>query len=81
MKLSSNGVELGRKDWSVAQFAVPAKAAWYDLTLDQQRGPNSWATTSTATHTEWHFLSKPPRPGPCCRWSRSTTSTPTGGSS
>ncbi|MEU4286975.1 S8 family peptidase [Kribbella sp. NPDC026596] len=59
LKLSSNGVELGSKDWSVAQFAVPAKAAWYDLTLDQKRGPNSWATTSTATHTEWHFLSKP----------------------
>lgn len=59
MTLSSNGVELGREAWSVGQFAVPAKAAWYDLTLDQQRGPNSWATTSTATHTEWHFLSKP----------------------
>ena len=53
------GVELGREAWSVGQFAVPAKAAWYDLTLDQQRGPNSWATTSTGTHTEWHFLSKP----------------------
>jgi hypothetical protein len=59
LKLSSNGVELGHKDWSVAQFAVPAKAAWYDLTLDQKRGPASWATTSTATHTRWHFLSKP----------------------
>ncbi|MEV0801450.1 S8 family serine peptidase [Kribbella sp. NPDC050281] len=59
MKLSSNGVELGSEDWSVGQFAVPAKAAWYDLTLDQKRGPSSWAKTSTATHTEWHFLSKP----------------------
>ncbi|MDX2968704.1 S8 family serine peptidase [Kribbella solani] len=59
MKLSSNGVELGSKDWSVAQFPVPAKAAWYDLTLDQQRGPKSWATTSTATHTKWHFVSAP----------------------
>jgi subtilisin family serine protease len=59
LRLSSNGVELGSKDWSVAQFAVPEKAAWYDLTLDQQRGPNSWATTSTSTHTQWHFLSVP----------------------
>jgi hypothetical protein len=46
-------------NWSVAQFAVPARAAWYDLTLDQKRGPNSWATTSTSTHTTWHFLSTP----------------------
>jgi hypothetical protein len=61
LKLSSNGVELGSKNWSVAQFAVPAKTAWYDLVLDQKRGPNSWATTSTATHTEWRFLSKPAR--------------------
>ncbi|NUR94683.1 MAG: S8 family peptidase [Kribbellaceae bacterium] len=59
LKLSSNGVELGSKNWSVAQFAVPEKAAWYDLTLDQQRGPNSWAKTSTSTHTRWHFLSVP----------------------
>ena len=59
MTLSSNGVELGSEAWSVGQFAVPAKAAWYDLTLDQKRGPASWATTSTATHTAWHFLSKP----------------------
>jgi hypothetical protein len=59
LKLSSNGVELGSKNWSVAQFAVPAKAAWYELVLDQKRGPKSWATTSTATHTEWRFLSKP----------------------
>lgn len=59
LKLSSNGVELGSKNWSVAQFAVSEKAAWYDLVLDQRRGPKSWATTSTATHTEWHFLSKP----------------------
>ncbi len=58
LKLSSNGVELGSEDWSVAQFAVPAKTAWYDLVLDQKRGPNSWAKTSTATHTEWRFLSK-----------------------
>ncbi len=59
MKLSSNGVELGSKNWSVAQFTVPERAAWYDLTLDQQRGPNSWAKTSTSTHTQWHFLSVP----------------------
>ncbi|MEV5963012.1 S8 family peptidase [Kribbella sp. NPDC051952] len=59
LRLSSNGVELGSKASSVAQFAVPAKAAWYDLTLDQTRGPSSWATTSTSTHTAWHFLSKP----------------------
>ncbi|MGZ0150667.1 S8 family serine peptidase [Kribbella sp. WER1] len=59
MTLSSNGVQLGSKNWSVAQFAVPAKAAWYDLTLDLQRGPNSWAKTSTSTHTRWHFLSAP----------------------
>nr|WP_202891779.1 S8 family serine peptidase [Kribbella shirazensis] len=59
MKLSSNGVELGSKNWSVAQFAVPERAAWYDLTLDQQRGPKSWAKTSTSTHTVWHFLSVP----------------------
>ena len=59
MKLSSNGVQLGSADWSVAQWAVPARAAWYDLTLDQKRGPNSWATTSTSTHTTWHFLSVP----------------------
>ncbi|GAB3945176.1 S8 family serine peptidase [Kribbella albertanoniae] len=59
MKLSSNGVELGSASWSVAQFAVPAKTAWYDLTLDQRRGPSSWAKTSTATHTAWHFRSKP----------------------
>ncbi|RZT20792.1 subtilase family protein [Kribbella sp. VKM Ac-2569] len=59
MKLSSNGVELGSKNWSVAQFTVPGRAAWYNLTLDQQRGPNSWAKTSTSTHTQWHFLSVP----------------------
>jgi hypothetical protein len=59
MKLSSNGVELGSKNWSVGQFVVPARAAWYDLTLDQKRGPASWATTSTSTHTDWHFLSVP----------------------
>ncbi|HZX02055.1 S8 family serine peptidase, partial [Kribbella sp.] len=59
MSLSSNGVQLGSKNWSVAQFAVPAQAAWYDLTLDQKRGPNSWAKTSTSTHTQWHFLSVP----------------------
>jgi hypothetical protein len=59
LKLSSNGVELGSKTWSVAQFAVPERAAWYDLTLDQRRGPKSWAKTSTSTHTVWHFLSAP----------------------
>jgi subtilisin family serine protease len=63
LELSSNGVKLGSKNWSVAQFAVPAKAAWYDLVLDQFRGPNSWATTSTATRTEWHFYSQPARGG------------------
>nr|WP_202886235.1 S8 family serine peptidase [Kribbella sandramycini] len=57
MKLRSNGVELGSADWSVGQFDVPAKAAWYDLTLDQRRGPNSWAKTSTATQTHWRFQS------------------------
>jgi subtilisin family serine protease len=61
MTLSSNGVELGRADWSTGQFAVPEKAAWYDLTLDVQRGPNSWANTSTSTHTQWHFRSGPTR--------------------
>ncbi|MFF0339947.1 S8 family serine peptidase [Kribbella sp. NPDC004875] len=59
MKLSSNGVQLGSKNWSVAQFVVPARAAWYNLTLDQKRGPASWAKTSTSTHTEWRFLSVP----------------------
>ncbi|MEU4190737.1 S8 family peptidase [Kribbella sp. NPDC026611] len=58
LALSSKGVLLGKKDWSVAQFAVPAQGAWYDLTLDQKRGPASWATTSTATHTQWHFYSR-----------------------
>ncbi|GAA1606239.1 S8 family serine peptidase [Kribbella sancticallisti] len=57
LKLSSNGKVLGSKDWSVAQFPVPAKTAWYDLTLDVKRAENSWAKTSTATHTTWHFLS------------------------
>ncbi|TDD16469.1 peptidase S8/S53 subtilisin kexin sedolisin [Kribbella turkmenica] len=61
LELSSNGVKLGSKNWSVAQFPVPATAAWYDLKLDQQRGPNSWAATSTATHTEWRFHSRPSR--------------------
>ncbi|MFG1909145.1 S8 family serine peptidase [Kribbella sp. NPDC048928] len=59
MALSSNGVELGREAWSTGQFPVPARAAWYDLTLDQRRGPNSWAKTSTSTHTVWHFVSVP----------------------
>ncbi|MEU4391658.1 S8 family serine peptidase [Kribbella sp. NPDC023855] len=59
LTLSSNGKVLGSKDWSVAQFPVPAKAAWYDLTLDVRRGEDSWAKTSTATHTSWHFLSAP----------------------
>ncbi|TDO43168.1 subtilisin family serine protease [Kribbella sp. VKM Ac-2527] len=57
LKLSSNGKELGRKDWSVAQFPVPAGTAWYDLTLDVQRSEDTWAKTSTATHTEWRFRS------------------------
>lgn len=59
LKLSSNGKELGRKDWSVAQFPVPAKTAWYDLSLDVRRAEDSWAKTSTASHTTWHFLSGP----------------------
>jgi hypothetical protein len=50
---------LGSKDWSVAQFPVPAKTAWYDLTLEVRRAEDSWAKTSTATHTSWHFLSAP----------------------
>jgi hypothetical protein len=57
IKLTSNGKLLGSKDWSVAQFPVPAKTAWYDLTLDVKRAENSWAKTSTATHTTWRFLS------------------------
>ncbi|HEY0474619.1 MAG TPA: S8 family serine peptidase [Kribbella sp.] len=57
IKLSSEGKELGSKDWSVAQFPVPARTAWYDLTLDVKRGADSWAKTSTATHTQWHFRS------------------------
>ncbi|GAB2633558.1 S8 family peptidase [Kribbella swartbergensis] len=61
LELSSNGVKLGSRTWSLAQFPVPEKAAWYDLTLDQTRGPNSWATTSTRTHTKWRFFSGPAR--------------------
>ncbi|WP_132189707.1 MULTISPECIES: S8 family serine peptidase [Kribbella] len=57
LTLSSNGKTLGSKDWSVAQFPVPAKTAWYDLTLDVKRADDTWATTSTATHTQWHFVS------------------------
>ncbi|ONI68512.1 peptidase S8/S53 subtilisin kexin sedolisin [Kribbella sp. ALI-6-A] len=57
LTLTSGGKELGRKDWSVAQFPVPAKPAWYDLRLDVQRAPNTWAKTSTATRTEWRFRS------------------------
>jgi subtilisin family serine protease len=57
IKLTSNGKVLGSKDWSVAQFPVPAKTAWYDLSLDVKRADDSWAKTSTATHTTWHFLS------------------------
>ncbi|GAB3816370.1 S8 family serine peptidase [Kribbella italica] len=57
LKLTSGGKEIGRKDWSVAQFAVPAKSAWYELSLDVRRDPNSWAKTSTATQTEWRFRS------------------------
>ncbi|MEV6285397.1 S8 family peptidase [Kribbella sp. NPDC051770] len=57
LKLTSGGKEIGRKDWSVAQFAVPAKSAWYELSLDVRRAPNTWATTSTATQTEWRFRS------------------------
>ncbi|GAA1555546.1 S8 family serine peptidase [Kribbella lupini] len=61
LRLTSGGKELGRKDWSVAQFAVPAKSAWYELSLDVRRAPNTWATTSTATQTEWRFRSGPVR--------------------
>jgi hypothetical protein len=43
----------------VAQFAVPAKSAWYELSLDVRRAPDTWATTSTATQTEWRFRSGP----------------------
>ncbi|MFC5266154.1 S8 family serine peptidase [Kribbella qitaiheensis] len=57
LTLSSNGRTLSSKDWSVAQFPVPAKTAWYDLTLDVKRADDTWATTSTATHTQWHFVS------------------------
>ena len=57
LTLSSNGKVLGSKDWSVAQFPVPAKTAWYDLSLDVRRAEDSWAKTSTASHTTWHFLS------------------------
>ncbi|WP_433010695.1 S8 family serine peptidase [Kribbella sp. CA-294648] len=59
LTLSSNGKVLGSKDWSVAQFPVPARTAWYDLTLVVRRAEDSWAKTSTATHTSWHFLSAP----------------------
>ncbi|HEY0691983.1 MAG TPA: S8 family serine peptidase [Kribbella sp.] len=59
IKLTSEGKELGSKDWSVAQFPVPARTAWYDLTLEVKRGEESWAKTSTATHTQWHFRSGP----------------------
>jgi subtilisin family serine protease len=59
LKLTSGGKEIGRKNWSVAQFAVPAKSAWYELSLDVRRAPNTWATTSTATQTEWRFRSGP----------------------
>ncbi|MGC4937690.1 S8 family serine peptidase [Kribbella sp. DT2] len=57
LKLTSGGKEIGRKDWSVAQFAVPATTAWYELSLDVRRDPDSWAKTSTATQTEWRFRS------------------------
>ncbi|TWD79724.1 subtilisin family serine protease [Kribbella amoyensis] len=55
--LRSNGRELGRRDWSTAAFPVPKQTAWYDLSLDVRRAPNTWATTSIATHTEWRFRS------------------------
>jgi PA domain-containing protein len=61
LTLRSNGKVVGSKDWSVAQFPVPAKTAWYDLTLDVRRADDSWSKTSTATHTTWHFLSGPTR--------------------
>ncbi len=55
--LRRNGVEVGRGTWSVAQFAVPAATAWYDLSLDVKRAPKTWAKTSTATQSNWRFRS------------------------
>ena len=57
MVLRSNGRELGRRDRSTAAFPVPQQTAWYDLTLGVRRSPDTWVTTSTATHTEWRFRS------------------------
>ena len=55
--LRRNGVEIGRADWSVARFLVPREQASYELELDVDRLPDSWATTSTATRTVWRFRS------------------------
>ncbi|ADB35334.1 peptidase S8 and S53 subtilisin kexin sedolisin [Kribbella flavida DSM 17836] len=59
LTLTSGGKVVGSKNWSVAQFPVPAKSAWYELTLDVRRSPETWAKTSTATRTEWRFRSGP----------------------
>lgn len=55
--LRRNGVEVGRKDWSVADFPVPGGTASYELSLDVTRAPDTWADTSTSTSTQWSFRS------------------------
>ncbi|MFI7062586.1 hypothetical protein ACIBL3_16510 [Kribbella sp. NPDC050124] len=55
--LRRNGVEVGRKNWSVADFPVAPGTASYELSLDVSRTPGTWADTSTSTSTQWSFRS------------------------
>ncbi|MEV0291062.1 S8 family serine peptidase [Kribbella sp. NPDC050820] len=55
--LRRNGIEVGRKNWSVADFPVAPGTASYELSLDVTRTPNTWADTSTSTSTQWSFRS------------------------
>lgn len=58
MQLLRDGKQVGgAKTWSVAQFPVPQATSRYELKLDVTRLPESWSSTSTATHTTWGFMS------------------------
>lgn len=57
MVLRRDGREVGKSNWSVAQFGVDPTSSWYELDLAVKRAPNTWATTSTSTRTTWRFRS------------------------
>ncbi len=57
LELRRNGEIVGKSDWPIAQFTVPADRAGYDLSLAVHNGKGNFADTSVRTESTWHFAS------------------------